>query len=127
VGESTAKSVSSTWSPDPDANPDPRDEARRDRAIQALTIRVFGEPEPAEPAREIWPGKDYELAIKVRGDRARELGRELRPIELTEVLKAACQTYVKKNGKRFTVKNLRRGLEQHERPCRRKSSIHNSA
>lgn len=61
------------------------------------------------PAQEVWPGKGYELARKVRD----ELGPDwTQPGKFTTALEQACQRYVKKSGKRFTPKSLREGLRQ---------------
>jgi hypothetical protein len=91
------------------------------RRLQALDgvllpIAVAGRTANEVPViREVWPGKDYELAVKVKSDLTQQKGRAPTPAELTEGFRAACQRYVKENGRSFTVKNLRKGLAQYER------------
>lgn len=74
-------------------------------------VHVFG---PPEPALSPWPGKDWELAAKVESDITQKRGRDPTTAELTAGLEQACQTYQKKNGEKFKVKNLRDGLAQHK-------------
>jgi hypothetical protein len=60
---------------------------------------------------EIWQGKAYELACKVRD----ELGADwTQPGKLTAAFERACLRYVQKNGHPFTPKSLREGLRQWE-------------
>ena len=77
---------------------------RQKQTLDELQVRTFGLPE-----REVWHGKGYELALKVRG----ELGDDWRkPGRLTAALEQACRKYVQANGRRFNVKSLREGLRQ---------------
>lgn len=67
-----------------------------------------------EPDPEVWLGKDYELARKVRD----ELGRKKFSItgEFTGALKDACARYRRKDGTKFTPKSLRESLRQIDCP-----------
>jgi len=77
----------------------------------ALQPTYSGPKEQAVPPREIWPGKDYELARKVRD----ELGAAAtEPGKFTDALKRACERYQREDGSLYKPKNLRQGLVQWE-------------
>ena len=90
------------------------------QGVPASGVKIIGLPLPqdslplapsaTQPIREVWPGKDYELAKKVRD----ELGRDWTPAEFTAALATSCERYESKKGKRYTVKSLREGLRQRD-------------
>ncbi|MGA2333944.1 MAG: hypothetical protein ABSG08_01100 [Terriglobales bacterium] len=80
------------------------------REHNASTITAKPTLDTATAAREVWTGKDYELARKVRD----ELGANYTQAQLTAALAVACERYQKKNGQCYIVKNLRDGLRQRD-------------
>jgi hypothetical protein len=86
-------------------------EIARQQELDLLTMRVNGpaRPTPAEAA-EVWPGKVYELALKVRGELDDAGTAREDSAALTAALGIACRRYKLKNGKSPTVKSLRESL-----------------
>jgi hypothetical protein len=83
-----------------------KEQLRRVQGLGGVLLPVSSAP---APVREVWLGKGYDLARKVRA----ELGADwTQPGKFTAALERACQRYVQKNGKPFTPKSLRESLRR---------------
>jgi hypothetical protein len=83
-----------------------------DREIFRAEVRDALQPTysgPKRPTLEVWPGKVYELARKVRDDF--DAGR-VQANSLHDAFGQASKRYVQANGRHFTAKSLGESLRQ---------------
>lgn len=103
---SEGKTLTTTYSPDPNARLDPDAEARAKNAVAGLPgsrLRVIDK-------RTVWQGKTCDLAQKIKNEYDRTHAEK----NLTRAFDRAAEQYVRPDGREYTGQQLRNSWKQQD-------------